>query len=87
MTARKPNTCDAEQVRGECNFFGVSIALLLCSDSPSLPLHGESCSSEPGRIAGSGRSPSCLVWVLVVNVQTQHQSNRVIAGNWQWPHS
>lgn len=35
---------------GECSFLDSSIALLLCSDSPSLPLHGEYCSPSLGEL-------------------------------------
>lgn len=60
-SAHKPNTCDAEQVRGECSFLDSSIALLLCSDRPSLPSHGEYCSPSLGELqAREGKKPFLL---------------------------
>lgn len=56
----KANTYDVEKVRGECSLLNIPIDLLLCSDSPSLPLHGRSFQLESQRLAGSGRNSASL---------------------------
>lgn len=56
----KPNTYDARQVGKERFLFDISIALLLCSDSPSLPLRGNPANHNPRDLQAQEEAlPAC----------------------------